>query len=47
MMERQRTRHQRAARRMEILAIAGICGLIGLVFLLGMSFGFAVVGAAW
>ena len=44
---RNRTRYQRAARWAEFWAIMAVCGLLTLIFMLGMCVAFAVVQAAW
>ena len=45
--QRQRTRRERAARWAEFWAIMAVCGLLTLIFMLGMCVAFAVVQAAW
>lgn len=44
---RQRTRRERCARWAEFWAIMAVCGLLTLIFLLGMCTAFALVEAAW
>ena len=46
-VKQARTRNQRAARWAEFWAIMAVCGLLTLVFMLGMCVAFAVVQAAW
>ena len=46
-MTRNRTRNQRAARWAEFWTIMAVCGLLTLIFMLGMCVAFAVVQAAW
>ena len=47
MRDRQRTRRERAARWAEFWAIAAVCGLLTLIFLLGMCTALAFAQTAW
>ena len=44
---KNRTRNQRAAKWAEFWAIMAVCGVLTLIFMLGMCVAFAVVQAAW